>query len=265
MLLQVRLGLRPLDRLRDAVAAIRAGRRERLPEAQPFEVRPLVIEINALLDQNAATLERARSHVANLAHGLKTPLATLALGLAEGERDKTGVLRDLIDQIERRIRHHLGRARSAALNGPVRMRVPIARIGDLVETLAKIYAARTIAVTQELPQDLAVACEPQDFDEMIGNLLDNAFKWSRGRIAIRATFEANRDIAIAIADDGNGLDAAQLPQLLRPGMRADEEAPGFGFGLSITRELAELYGGTLDFATPSWGGLEVTLRLPCAP
>ncbi|HVA13159.1 MAG TPA: HAMP domain-containing sensor histidine kinase [Stellaceae bacterium] len=265
IVLQVRLGLRPLERLRDAIAEVRDGRRDTVPEAQPLEILPLVAEVNGLLAQNAANLERARAHVANLAHGLKTPLATLALALAERGRDPSGELHALAGVIERRIRHHLSRARAAALGGPVRAKTPVAaRLADVGVVLAKIYADKHIALVANAARDLAVACEQQDFDEMAGNLLDNAFKWARGQVRIRADRDPGRQVAIVIEDDGPGLQPHQIRQVLRPGERIDETAPGFGFGLPITRELAELYGGDLDFGASDLGGLKVTLRLPRA-
>jgi signal transduction histidine kinase len=263
IVLQVRLGLRPLDRLRDAVGEVRAGRRQRLPDEQPTEIRPLIAELNALLEQNAANLERARAHVANLAHGLKTPLATLSVALsarAGGNRE----LADLVDVMERRIRHHLGRARAAALGGPARAQTPLApALTALGAVLEKVHAERAIALGIEVPAGLAVACEPQDFDEIAGNLLDNAFKWARHRVTVRAAGE-DRSAILTIDDDGPGLSAEQIPQALQPGQRLDENAPGFGFGLSITRELVELYGGSLVLAAAPNAGLRVTLRLPSA-
>lgn len=263
IVLQVRLGLRPLDRLRNSIAEVREGRQERVPEEQPAEVRPLVAELNALLKQNATNLERARAHVANLAHGLKTPLATLSVALsAKGDGNRT--LADLVDLMERRIRHHLGRARAAALAGPTRSQTLVApAIGDLGAVLAKVYAQRAIVFAADIPSGLAVACEPQDFDEIAGNLLDNAFKCSRQSVTVRAVVE-DRMVLLEIDDDGPGLSAEQVPYLLRPGQRLDERAPGFGFGLSITRELVELYGGNLAFAKAPEGGLRVNLQLPAA-
>jgi signal transduction histidine kinase len=255
IVLQVRLGLRPLEGLRRALADVRAGRRERVPVEQPAEIRPLVVELNALLEQNAANLERARRHVANLAHGLKTPLATLAVALSA-----------LVDVMERRIRHHLGRARAAALNGPVRARTLIApHLEALGEVLGKVHAGRGIALTIDVPPDLAIACERQDFDEIAGNLLENAFQWTRGTVDVRARADQDRTVTLTIDDDGPGLRPEQIPQVLQPGQRLDESAPGFGFGLSITRELVELYGGTLDLDRAPKGGLRVSLRLPIAP
>ena len=262
IVLQVRLGLRPLERLRNAVADVRAGRTERVPPEQPLEVQPLVSELNALLAQNAANLERARGHVANRAHGLNTPLATLAIALSDRSKTSAEELQGLVSLMERRVRHHLGRARAAALAGPTRTRTAIApRIADLSEVLKKLHADKGVTLTVGIADGLAVACEPQDFDEMAGNLMENAFKWTRSQVHVGAS-AVERDILLTIRDDGPGLTPEQIPQVLRPGTRLDESAPGFGFGLAITRELAELYGGELTLDRAATGGLAATLRLP---
>jgi signal transduction histidine kinase len=222
----------------------------------------MVDELNALLDQNAANLERARRHVANLAHGLKTPLATLAIATSTDSPRDPVMLQGLVAQMERRIRHHLGRARVAALNGPARVQTQIApRLQDLGEVLGKIHSDRSIAFFMDVPIDLAVACEPQDFDEMAGNLLDNAFIWARANVSVRAS-RNDAIVHILVDDDGPGLAPAQREQVLRPGERLDEAAPGFGFGLSIVSELAELYGGSIALNEAPLGGMRATLGLP---
>jgi signal transduction histidine kinase len=264
ILLQIRLGLRPLQRLRHALADVRTGRSERVPERQPQEIRPVVDELNALLDQNATNLERARRHVANLAHGLKTPLATLAIATStESPRDPV-MLQQLVAQMERRIRHHLGRARMAALNGAVRVQTQIApRLQDLGDALGKIHSDRSIAFFIDVPVDLTAACEAQDFDEMAGNLLDNAFMWARSTVKVSAS-RNEATIRIFVDDDGPGLSSAQREQVLKPGERLDETAPGFGFGLSIVAELAELYAGSIALSEAPLGGLRAKLGLPAA-
>ena len=265
IVLQVRLGLRPSERLRRSVADVREGRSERVPSEQPIEIRPLVSELNGLLDQNAANLERARRHVANLAHGLKTPLATFAVALSDHGRKNIDELRSLVSVMERLIRHHLGRARAAALSGPVRAQTVIApRIADLGDVLKKVNAEKGVALSIEVPVALAVACDPQDFDEMTGNLMENAFKWSKSRVVVEARAEDGRTVTVAIHDDGPGLRPEQIPEALRPGARLDESAPGYGFGLAIARELAELYGGALELHASPFGGLRASLRLPLA-
>jgi len=260
--LQVRLGLRPLRRLRADLAAVAAGRLERVPAEQPEEIRPVVAEMNTLLDQNAEGLARARRHVANLAHGLKTPLTTLSLALAEPGRDPDGSLRRLATLMDRRIRHHLGRAKAAALDGPARARTQVLRhVVDFGEAFPKIYAGKDVKFDVGVPADLTVACEAQDLDEMLGNLLDNAFKWSRRNVKITAG-EVGPDAVLAIEDDGAGLSDGHLPEAVLPGRRLDESVPGYGFGLPITRELAELYGGSLSLSRSALGGLKAELRLP---
>ena len=264
IMLQVRLGLLPLERLRQSVSDVRAGRSERVPANQPLEVQPLVAELNSLLDQNAANLDRARRHVANLAHGLKTPLATLAISLSGSGSRNPDQLAPMVDLMERRIRHHLGRARVAALGGPARALTLIApRVRDLGEVLGKVHAEREIRLAIDIAADIAVACEPQDFDEMAGNLMENAFKWARGSIVVRAEV-GDRITSLVIEDDGPGLQPAEISQVLRPGERLDESAPGFGFGLSITHELAELYGGGVELSALQPRGLRAILQLPTA-
>jgi signal transduction histidine kinase len=264
MLLQVRLGLRPLERLRRAVVEVRAGRAEAVPEEQAREIEPLVSELNALLRQNAANLERARRHVANLAHGLKTPLATLAIALPK-DGIRANELGTLVDTMERRIRHHLGRARMAALSGPVRAHTLLApRVSDLGKVLCKVTAERAIQLGGAIPDGLAVACEPQDVDEMLGNLMENAFRWARSKVDVSAGMDGKGNVVVFVDDDGPGLKEPDVSKALQVGARLDESTPGFGFGLPITRELAELYGGSLDLACSPRGGLRVAVQLPLA-
>ena len=258
-LLQLRFGLRPLRDLRTSLAAVRAGTERHVPNDQPGELQPLVTELNALIDQNAAGLAHARQHVANLAHGLKTPLAALSLKLAEANADDD--VRDMVDQIDRRVRHHLGRARADATGG-ARTRTPIAAaVADLVAVLRRIHADRPMVVDTAIPDDIAVAVDPQDLDEMIGNLLDNAWRHARGALSITAT-AIDGAVTLEIADDGEGLDDIAMAQAVLPGRRLDERGDGHGFGLSITRELAELNGGTLSLGRSAAGGLVACLGLP---
>lgn len=259
---QVRLGLAPLGRLRADLAAIRAGQRARIPSDQPKEVAPLVSELNALLEQNERNLDRARGHVANLAHALKTPLATLALALRDPVRDPGGILGTQVEDMDRRVRHHLRRARAAALAGPGRARTPLLpRLSDLRAVLVRIHAEKAPEIALAVPDDLALACEAQDCDEMLGNLLDNACRWCAGRVLVTAQ-RVGAQIEIRIEDDGPGLTPEAATAMLERGRRLDEAVPGDGFGLPITLELAELYGGSLRLARAEMGGLRADLTLP---
>jgi signal transduction histidine kinase len=263
-LLQVRLGLRPLSLLTEDLQRVRTGRAERIPGSQPSEVVPLVAELNTLLDQHALNLERARRHVANLAHGLKTPLATLAVIMDERGWYADGRLRPLVMTMDRRIRHHLSRARLAALGGPERARTLLAqRVADHIGAFGKLYADKGLAYEMRIAPEIALACEAQDLDELLGNLLDNASKWARKRVLIAAD-RAGQMIEMTIEDDGPGLTDQQAVDVIRPGHRTDESAPGYGFGLPITRELAELYGGTFSLGRSAFGGLSAAVTLPTA-
>jgi signal transduction histidine kinase len=158
----------------------------------------------------------------------------------------------------------LGRARSAALAGPVRTRTIIAsRIADLGLVLAKVNAEKEMTFVQDVAADLVVTCEQQDFDEMLGNVLENAFFWCRSKVTVSAALES-ASVAIVTEDDGPGLSPEQMAKAVQAGQRLDESAAGFGFGLSITRELAELYAGSLALDRSPMGGVRVTIRLPSA-
>ncbi|BCG86708.1 hypothetical protein MesoLj113c_28180 [Mesorhizobium sp. 113-3-9] len=173
-------------------------------------------------------------------------------------------MRDQLGLMERLIRHHLARARAAALAGPARASTPVRdRLSDLTSMIANIHRERAIGFEMSAMSDFAVAVETQDFDEIFGNLLDNACKWARSRVAISASSD-DGDVTITIEDDGPGIDAAAMPEAMRPGRRIDEAAPGHGFGLPIAAELTELYGGHLNLSRRSEGGLRVEVRLPKA-
>ena len=260
-LIQLHIGLKPLDRLRRTLAAVRAGRDARVSDDQPRELQPLVRELNALLDQNAAQLANARGHVANLAHGLKTPLASLALELRADGRDPDGALAAQVARIDQAIRHHLGRARADSAGG-TRSRTALAPVIEgLVVALSRIHADRPVAATVTVAADLAVAVDRQDLDELIGNLLDNAWRFATSRVSVDATAQG-KTIRITITDDGPGIPAALRDAAMEPGRRLDEAGDGHGFGLSIARELAELHGGELVLAEAAGGGLGATVELP---
>jgi signal transduction histidine kinase len=261
-LIQLRIGLRPLGRLREALAAVRRGSDARVPADQPTELAPLADEINALLDANEAALANARGHVANLAHGLKTPLATLALALRE--RDPDGSLGAQLDRIDQAVRHHLGRARTGTPGGAARVATPLRpAIEGIAEALGRIHTARPVTADLAIDPGLSVALDPQDLDELAGNLLDNAWRWAARRITVSAERDAQR-VRLLITDDGPGIPDAERAAAMQPGRRLDESGDGHGFGLSIARELAELYGGALTLDAAEGGGLRVTVTLPAA-
>ncbi len=264
VLIQVRFGLRPLHRMRAALADIRAGRRERLDETYPAEINPLAEELNALLSQNADVVERARTHVGNLAHALKTPLSLLNNEAARAEGRLGETVRRQVVVMRRWVDHYLARARAAASGTVLGARAPVAAvIDDLRRTLLRIHVERNLAIEVACDGAPAFRGDRQDLEEMLGNLMDNACKWAASTVQVEARQSGGR-IEITVADDGPGLAAEQRAEALTRGGRLDETTVGSGLGLPIVHDIAALYGGALKLDAAPAGGLKATLALPAA-
>ncbi|PTR06642.1 MULTISPECIES: HAMP domain-containing sensor histidine kinase [unclassified Novosphingobium] len=254
-LFQLRLALRPIAALRDQLGQIRHGTRTTVDEDQPAELKPLAVELNALSRESGAALQAARASAANLAHALKTPVATLALTVDGDARATSQIAR-----IEEVIRHHLARARTAAVAH--RARTPLApAVADVAQVIGSLHPG--LALSVDVPSALAVSLDAHDLSEIVGNLLDNAARHARSAIAVTAWADGDRT-RVAIEDDGPGIAADQRELALQPGVRLDEAPQGDGFGLAIVRDLVALHGGTLNLAEGAQGGLRVELALRAA-
>ncbi|OYX79833.1 MAG: ATP-binding protein [Bradyrhizobium sp. 35-63-5] len=267
---QVRFGLAPLKRITDSLAAIRSGSAERLNGEFPVEIAPLARETNALIDANREIVERARTHVGNLAHALKTPLSVIvneasARGndpLALKVQEQTAIMRD-------QVARHLERARLAARTAVVGTLTDVTPVVTaLARTMEKIHRDRSIAIEVRAADPVRFRGERADLEEMIGNLVDNACKWASSRVTIEVLRERPEPtrgapmLRILVDDDGRGLSPSEREQAAMRGRRLDETKPGSGLGLSIVVELASLYGGDLKLATAPLGGLRAELVLP---
>lgn len=258
--LQVVAGLRPLRRARTALSQVRSGHRDRLALDAPSEIAPLVDEIDALIAQNHATVERARSHVGNLAHALKTPVAVLRNALDAPEPD-LGTARAELGRLEHLVQHHLARARAAALGGssaPGLAPLPLAE--EVAGALRRLSAARDITIAVAGDPAARVTIERQDLLEMLGNLLENACKWARHAVTVQITVQG-QSVRIDVGDDGPGLAESHRATALQRGTRLDEAIQGTGLGLAIVADLADLYGGSLELGQSDAGGLQATLVL----
>jgi len=269
VLFQVRFGLMPLSRVSQALADVRSGKSERLEGRYPEEIVPLVREVNALIEANQEVVERARTHVGNLAHALKTPLSVL-LNEAGTRDDPLAVrVRDQAGVMRAQVAHHLERARMAA-----RMSVAVsvcdvaAIVTGLARTMEKIHRTKDLAIDVEVHDDVRFRGERQDLEEMIGNLVDNACKWAASQVEIEVSLDRSRSAGervffrVVIDDDGPGLDPTRRVEVGRRGRRLDESKPGSGLGLSIVHELTLLYGGRLELGSAPIGGLRIELVLP---
>jgi signal transduction histidine kinase len=265
---QVRWGLRPLKIISADIAAIRTGATDRIGREVPAEVAPLARELNALIDSNREIVERARTHVGNLAHALKTPLAVItneAAGhtdpFARKVTEQAAVMRTQID-------HHLERARIAAGTAVVGVVTEVAPVVEgLARAMRKIHQRRRLALETRI-EPVRFRGERQDLEEMIGNLVDNACKWAETRVSIEVVVEpaavvgARASFRVLVDDDGPGLTSAEREDVMTRGRRLDETKPGSGLGLSIVSDLATLYGGELRLAAAPSGGLRAELKLP---
>ena len=266
--IHVRRGLAGIAQLRQRLASVHRGAESRLAGSYVPEVQPLVNDLNALLEQREQAIQRAVAKAGDLAHGLKTPLALLALeaerASADGHEDVATALRAQVGRMQRQIDYHLAHARAAASGSGLRARASVAESADgLARTLPRLYADRHLSIDVRVDPSHAVRVQREDLDEMLGNLLDNACKWARSRVVIESA-QAGETLVITIDDDGPGLAAELRERVLQRGVRADEQASGSGLGLAIVRDLAEVYRGSIALGESPPGGLRATLVLPGA-
>jgi signal transduction histidine kinase len=267
--LAVRFGLSPLRRLRDGLIAIRRGQAERIAGEYPQDLAPLAAELNLLLDSNREVVERARTQVGNLAHALKTPLSVIVNEAEAGSPNLADKVSEQAEVMRRQVAFYLDRARAAARATSIGVATEFGPVLDgLLRTFQKLYRERELTFESAAPVGLRFRGEPQDLTDLVGNLLDNAGKWAKSRVAVTAEREVSADpsgrayFRVHIDDDGPGLDPAARAQAVQRGRRLDESRPGSGLGLSIVVDLAANYGGALELGESPLGGLRATLRLP---
>ena len=269
---QVRFGLAPLKRITDGLAAIRSGSAERLTGKFPEEIAPLARETNALIETNREIVERARTHVGNLAHALKTPLSVMVNeATAHGTEPFGQKILEQADIMRDQVARHLERARLAAgltVVGSVTQAAPV--VTALARTMEKIHRDKNLTIDIHADETARFHGERPDLEEMVGNLVDNACKWASSRVAIEVVRERpdaaseRQVVRVIVDDDGRGLSPSEREQVAKRGRRLDETKPGSGLGLSIVLELAGLYGGGLTLGTAPLGGLRAELVLPAA-
>lgn len=262
ILIQVRFGLRPLRALTMDLDGVRRGAHPRLADRYPKEVAPLAEAMNGVLDQDAELIERARRHVGNLAHGLKTPLAVISAEI-EGDPDRR-VLREQVQVMRRLIEHHLGRAAAVAgAGGRIGAVTPIAGTArDVAAVLGKVFADKNLTIDVAMDDSAVFLGHREDLEEILGNLMENACKWASSRVRISAE-KSKEHVTILVEDDGPGMSAEQAAEASRRGKRFDEISPGWGLGLSIVSDLVEVTGGTLSLTGSPLGGLKACVTFPC--
>jgi signal transduction histidine kinase len=263
---QVRFGLSPLRAIRQALADIRSGNAEKLEGDLPLEIEPLQQELNALIQSNREIVDRARTHVGNLAHALKTPLSVIGNEARANEGALASKVLEQAEIMRTQITRHLDRARVAARSSVIGEVTDVgAALEALKRTVEHIYEERGLEIEIAAMPGLKFQGEKQDFEEMVGNLLDNACKWARSKV--KASAERDEDaplFTLLVDDDGPGLTDAERAKVVKRGQRFDETKPGSGLGLSIVADLAHLYKGRLALERSPEGGLRARLELPAA-
>ncbi|MHA6691537.1 ATP-binding protein [Devosia sp. A449] len=263
-----RFAMRPIARLSAAIESVREGESVALTGTYPREIAPLAEEVNELLRSNAQIIERARNQVGNLAHGLKTPIAVLRNEAASKKGALAGVVLSESEKMSTMVSTYLERARLAARTSVVGKKSDASLILQrLTRVMGKIHPEVNVAFQQP---DVALPWfrgDEADLEEMAGNLLDNACKWSGGQVEVRLSSERGEIgtmLLIRIDDNGPGLTDEDADKVLRRGVRLDEKTPGTGLGLDIVKELVDVYGGSLALKRSALGGLSAELRLPTA-
>ena len=255
-------GLRPVGVMASRVEAIEAGRRERMEEDYPPELSGLARNIDRFIDHEISSRDRYRKAMDDLAHSLKTPLAVLRNALSSGRVEDLKLLHEQLDRMETTVSHQLSRAMAARPVVLAARTAPAAVADRLVKALRTAYISKNVVVEQRIPPDLLVRCDERDLMEMLGNLIENAFKYCNSKIAIDA--QPGALVRLTIDDDGPGVPADQRVQVLARGARGDTVHAGHGIGLAVVVELASSYNGALAIEESPWGGARVVLDLPGA-
>lgn len=261
--LAIRLSLRSVGQLQQGLKSLQTGDSERLKVEAPAEFQPLIAQLNQLLDTLDQRLTRSRNALANLSHSVKTPVSAIRQVLEDNTRALDLEMRQQLAQrlsdIDRQLESEMRRSRFA---GPQAGKAaqPVSQARDLLWMLGRLHPDKNFELETSLAPDTRWPIEEHDLNEILGNLLDNAGKWSR-HSSVMSLAETAEHLIITVEDDGPGVDEAAFSTLGNRGVRLDEQTPGHGLGLAIAREITERYGGALTFNIGTWGGLRVNASM----
>ena len=257
--LQVKYGLLPLKKIKNSLFKIRNGDAKKLEDNYPTEVSPLASEINILLEHNEKIVQRAKTHVGNLAHALKTPL-TIISNHINATNDQS--LKPQVELINKNIDRYLNKARSSATVNIVKSKIDVDIVTKkIIKVFRKIYPNLQINLIS-IDKNLLIPGNSDDLDEILGNLLENACKWTNEVVELKVLKFSDRSIKFTISDDGPGLPKHRRAEVFARGFRLDEQTPGTGLGLNIVKDTVEQYSGKVWLSESIFNGLEVNVILP---
>jgi signal transduction histidine kinase len=221
--------------------------------------------LNSLIAHSAEVVERARTHVSNLAHFLKTPLTVLNNEAETSSGSLADLVKRQVSLMRRQVDHYLSRARAAGALDVLGNRTDVKGVvNDLARVLTRMHTEKKLNIEVKVPVGLTFRGEREDLEEMAGNLIENACKWAQTRVVIESAALDDRRFVLTVADDGPGLPPDERARALERGERVDETVPGTGLGLSIVHDIAKLYGGDISLQESPMGGLLARLELPRA-
>ncbi len=266
----LRWGLGPVRRVADDVRRIEAGEIDQIEGGFPTELRGLVSNINALILSGKAARDRYRNSLGDLAHSLKTPLALLQSAMESGHSGSLrSAVREQVPRMDEIVQYQLRRAAASGAGERGRPVVIEKITRRLTKTLDSIYQRKQVELEIDIAADARFLGDQADFMEIMGNLLDNAYKYCRSRIRVEATSIGGkpagpRRIVVRVEDDGPGIAEEMRDEVISRGARIDQQQPGQGIGLSVAREIIGLYGGSLKIEQSDLGGVRIALTLPGA-
>ena len=257
----LRWGLSPLRRVANELTRLEVGKQQQISGRYPSEVQRLTDSLNTVLSHERTQRQRYRDALADLAHSLKTPLALIRGTTRDISNPQAASLEEQIERMDRIIGYHLQRAAASGrstMTTPVALRPAAERI---LAALGKVHSGKAVAVSAEINPELRFRGDEGDLTEILGNILDNAFKWCRTTVRISAEIDRG-ELRIRVEDDGPGIDDVDSARVLMRGARADESVPGHGIGLAVVREIVEAYGGRIKIGESALGGALIELHVP---
>ena len=257
--LQVKFGLLPLNKIKASLFKVRNGDEDKLKESYPLEVQPLASEINELLDHNAKIIDRAKTHVGNLAHVLKTPLAVISNEI----KTEDNIMNNQVILMKRHIDRYLKKAHLESVGTFSKEKINIIDlVKKMISIFKKLYPDVQINLDESV-QEAFVFGSMDDLEEVIGNIIENACKYGKNKIEVEIRISEKNNLELVISDDGLGLSQEQMNKVFARGFRIDEQKPGTGLGLNIVKDIVETYmKGKVTLSKSKLGGLEVNILLP---
>ena len=261
MYLVMMWSLRPLKKVGLEIKAIEDRKQSGFEKDYPLEIAPLTENLNILLGREQYQMQRYRNALDDLAHSLKTPLAVLS-GISDAENsDRVDLhsLREQVDRMNQIVSYQLQKASNVAgiqISKPLNL---VQIINKIVSALEKVYRDKSVKVESNLPRKIMLRMDESDCLEVIGNLLDNAFKYCKGKVAIAIDSRDNGEMQLTISDDGQGLKRQQVQRILNRGTRLDQTSEGQGIGLAVVADIVKSYKIEMTFERSTLGGLSVML------